>query len=573
MKALLRLKPYLRPHLSLILISAFMAIPLSALRSAPALLVKYVVDDLLVGKNQGRLLWFPFIVIALFSVNFVVRFVHYYLLRIVIVRVSQKLKNELFEHIMGLSADYFTSQSTGSLISRVASDTIYVDIGVSCINTIIREPITFFFLVGYTLWLNWKLTLVTVIIFPPLAYVFSATGRNLKRYMVRITDENAKQFSVLQESFTGVRVIQTFRLEKYIRKKFKERTESLMKVLLKTSLLEEISHPMVELLTAFALAAVIYYGGSQVLQGKMTAGDLQSFFVAFALMMNPLKNLNELNIKLNQASAATARIFEIFDWKTRLHEPEKPRAIRGFEREISLESVEFHYPDAPQRAVLNKVSFKVPRGKIVALVGPSGAGKSSLASLLPRIFDITGGAIRIDGHDIRDLALDDLRRLIAVVSQDVFLFNDTIEENIRCGRLSATREEIREAARKAHALDFIEAAPQGFQSVIGDRGQKLSGGERQRISIARAFLREAPILVLDEATSSLDTKSERAVQEALDELMQNRTTLVIAHRLSTIKHADEIIVLKDGEIVERGTHTQLIGLKGEYAHLNEVGRV
>lgn len=231
----------------------------------------------------------------------------------------------------------------------------------------------------------------------------------------------------------------------------------------------------------------------------------------------------------------------------------------------------FAYPDAPQRVILNEVNFRIARNEVVALVGPSGAGKSSIVSLLPRIFDVTKGQIEIDGVDIRKFALDDLRKLISVVSQDVFLFNDTIEENIRCGRLSATKEEIREAARKAHALDFIESIPDGFQAVIGDRGQKLSGGERQRISIARAFLREAPILLLDEATSSLDTKSERAVQIALDELMKNRTTLIIAHRLSTIQNADHILVLKDGSIVERGSHTELLEIGGEYANFHGIG--
>jgi subfamily B ATP-binding cassette protein MsbA len=300
----------------------------------------------------------------------------------------------------------------------------------------------------------------------------------------------------------------------------------------------------------------------------MTPGDLMAFFVTFGLLQNPIRQMNEVNIKLNQAAGACERVFEIFDWKSRLRETPKPLPLSRFEKEIRIDHITFAYPDAPERQVLKNVSFTAPKGSITALVGASGAGKSSMVSLLPRIFDVTEGRIEIDGHDIRDYKLDDLRRQIAVVSQDVFLFNDTIEENIRCGKLDATRAEIMNAARRAHALDFIDKLPQGMNTVIGDRGQKLSGGERQRLSIARAFLREAPILVLDEATSSLDSASERAVQSALEELMVNRTTLVIAHRLSTIRNADQILVMREGEIIERGRHSDLIGSDGEYARLH-----
>ena len=570
MKSLLRLKPYLRPYLGLIVASLLLAIPLSALRLGPAPLVNYVVNDLLVKRNDRMLMLLPIGVILLYFANFVVRFFHFYLLRVVVARVNQRLKNELFEHLLGLSADYFTSQSTGTLIARVGSDPQYIDGAVMSLNTIVREPITFLFLFGYALKLNWRLTLVTLVIFPPLAWVFSASGRNLKRYITRLTEENARLFSTIQESFSGIRVVKTFQLEKYVRKKFRERSEMFAKFLLKTAALEETTHPMIELITSFIIAFMIWYGGLQVLQARMSPGDLLAFFTAFALMVNPLRSMNEVNIKLNQAASACDRIFQIFDWKATIQEAPSPKRVSGLERSLELRDISFAYPDAPQRLVLSHVSFVLPKGGSVALVGASGAGKSSLVSLIPRIFDVTGGQILLDGQDIRELVIDDLRRLVSVVSQDVFLFNDTIEENIRCGRLSASREEIREAARRAHALDFIESLPDGFQAVIGDRGQKLSGGERQRISIARAFLRGSPILILDEATSSLDSASERAVQEALDELMQNRTTIMIAHRLSTVKNADQILVIKDGEVVERGKHDELLAMRGEYARFHRI---
>jgi subfamily B ATP-binding cassette protein MsbA len=563
----------LKPYWGLIFLSAFLAIPLAALRVAPAPLVKYVVDDLLVNKDVHKLMIFPAAFVGIYIINFVVRFFHYYLLRIVVARVNQRLKNDLHGHLMGLSADYFTTQSTGTLMSRVAADPAYIDAGLGSINILIREPITFLFLLGYSLHLNWRLTAVAFLVFPAIIWVFRATGRNLKRYISRLTQESETVYSSLQESFTGIRTIKSFRLERYVRKKFRESNDRFTGLLLKTSALEEASHPLVELLSGIALAVVIYYGGTLVIAGKMTPGDLLAFFAAFMMMMNPLRLMNDVNIKLNSATAAANRVFDLFEWKSRLVEAENPVNIEAIQKEIRFENVHFAYPDAPQREVLGGLSFAIPKGSTVALVGASGAGKSSVASLLSRVYDVTAGSIRVDGYDLRELSLSDLRKMLAVVSQDVFLFNDTIEENIRCGRLDASPEEIRQAAQRAHALDFIEDLPDGFQTVIGDRGQKLSGGERQRLSIARAFLRGAPILILDEATSSLDTASERVVQEALDELMQNRTTLMIAHRLSTVKDADQIFVMKDGAIVESGRHDELLIRNGEYAKFHQLSAV
>ena len=568
MSSLLRLKPYLKPQMGLLLGSLALAIPLSAIRTAPAPMVQKLVDNLKPG-NDASLLWqFSALFIGLYLVNFVIRFLHYYFMRIVVVRTNQALKNDLFGHLMGLSADYFTSQSTGSLISRVANDTQMVDNGLASLNVLIREPITFLFLFGYALHLNWRLTLFLFLIFPPLAWVFRITGRNLKRYISKITEESARIYSTLQESFTGVRIVQSYRLENYVQKRFLGQTGEFTRILLKTSALEEASHPMVELITAFAIALVIHYGGSQVLAGQMTSGELFAFFLAFGLMMHPIRLLNDVSMKLHTASAACERIFQVFDWKTRLTESPDPKPISELHDRIRLMDVRFAYPDAAEREVLRGVSFDIPKGQAVALVGASGAGKSSLVSLLPRVFDVTAGSITLDGQDIRDLKLSDLRGMMAVVSQDIFLFNDTVAENIRCGNLDASFEEIREAALRAHALEFIERLSDGFETRIGDRGQKLSGGEKQRLSIARAFLRKAPILILDEATSALDNRSEKAVQEALEELMRGRTTLVIAHRLSTIQNADRILVIKNGQVVESGRHDELLALSGEYARFH-----
>jgi len=570
MKSLKKLFPYLRPYFWTILLSASLAFPLAALRVGPVPLVGYLINEVIAKKDFEKLFWFPFIIIGIFILNFIVRFAHYFLNRIVIARVNQKLKNDLYEHVLGLSADYFSEKSTGNLMSRIATDPNYVDGGISSINILVREPITFIALFGYVFYLNWRLTLITLIMFPALAWVFSATGRFLKRYITKMAEENANLFSTLQETITGIRVVKAFQLESYSREKYHARSDAFARFMIKTAAVEESAHPMVELITALAIAPIIYLGGSLVLKDQMNQGELFQFFVAFGMMMNPIRMMNDVNIKLNQASAATDRIFEIMDWKSTLHQSASPKPISGVQKEICFENVVFAYPDKPERLVLNNVTFTVPRGKAVALVGASGAGKSSTVNLLPRIFDVLKGKITIDGIDLKEFKLEELRRQIAVVSQDIFLFNDTITENIRCGRLGATDQEIRLAAERAHAHDFIRHLPGGYDTVIGDRGQKLSGGERQRLSIARAFLREAPILILDEATSSLDSASEKAVQGALDELMQNRTAIVIAHRLSTIQHIEQIIVLKDGQIIERGRHEELVKSQGEYARFQRL---
>lgn len=545
--------------------SLLLAIPMAAIRFSPVVLIQKLIDDLLATKDQSKLVTFPLMVIGLFAVNFVIRFIHYSAIRVVVARVNQKIKNDLYDHVMGLSADYFTTASTGNLMSRVGNDPNQVDQGIAQINVLAREPVQLLFLIGYTVYLDWKLTLITLAVFPPLALVFSYSGKALKRYIHRLQEEQAKMFGTLQESFTGIRVIKAFRLESYIQKKYYERSESFFKNLSKTIIVEETSHPAVEFIMAFAIAGLIYMGGKSVLAGTMTQGQLLSFFGAFAMMQNPIRVLNDMNIKFANADAAATRLLEIFSWKSRLVEKFDAKEKLSFENEIHLDQVHFAYPDAPEREVLKGVSFSIPKGRSLALVGASGAGKSSLVSLLPRIFDVTAGKIEIDGRDIRDLKIGDLRSLISIVSQDVFLFNDTVAENIRCGRLDATDEEIRAAAREAFAHDFIEKFPDKYNSIIGDRGQKLSGGERQRLSIARAFLRNSPILILDEATSALDNTSERAVQAALEKLMQNKTTILIAHRLSTIRHADRILVMREGKIIEDGTHEQLLAKNGEYA--------
>jgi subfamily B ATP-binding cassette protein MsbA len=566
---MLRLWPYIRPDSGLLKLSLILSIPLALLQTAPLPITNNLLSRLSQGDRTA--VWqVPLLLITLYIVNFGVRYAHYYSLKVVVARVNQRVKNALFQHILGLSADYFNQERSGVLISRVASDSQYVDVGIQTLNSAIREPIKFAGLLGYALYLNWALTLLMFLVFPLLAWVFSATGRNLKRYFLKITEENAQLTAVLQEGLSGVRVVKLFGLEQWIQSRFNARSRSFADFMIKTARVEEASHPMIELLTAVALAVIIFFGGWFVFNGKMSHPELVVFFAAFAMMIQPIRSLNDINIKFNQTAAACDRIFEVFSWRSKLIPAKNPRSISGLESQIELKNVSFSYPDYPERWVLKDVSFAIQRGKTIALVGKSGSGKSSLSTLLSRIYDPLKGAILWDGTDLRELDLQRLREQVSVVSQDVFLFNDTVEANIRCGKQDATHEQIVQAAQAAHALEFIDRLPHGFQSTIGDRGQKLSGGERQRLSIARAFLRNSPLLVLDEATSNLDTTSERIVQDALERLMREKTTLLIAHRLSTIQNADLILVLRNGEIIERGTHTELLALQGEYASFHRL---
>lgn len=572
LRSLFKLKEFIIPHFKLLMFAALLGIPLAALKTSFAPIVKYLFD--LIGeKDKSAIFYIPAILIAWGVLNLIFRFSHYFFNRRAVLLIGRDLKAKLYKHLIHLSCDHYNEKSTGALMSRISMDPHYIDSVISSINAIVREPITFFGLFGYALYVNWKLTLLSIVVLPLLTWVFTAGGRNLKRYITKISEENEKIFSDLQESFAGIRVIHAFRLEKFLNDKLHSKLNNFVKIATKSSAVEEISHPLVELLFMVALSIVVVVGGTQIIDNQMTIGDLLGFFTAFVLMQEPIRRMNEINIKLNQAAGAADRILEVLSWKNSLIKAKNPVHKTNLDSEINFKNVVFSYPDQPERTVLSDVSFTVPKGKVVALVGESGSGKSSLANLLPRLYDVNKGSIEIDGIDVRNLDINQLRDMVSVVSQDVFLFNETVENNIRCGKLDASLDEIKEASQKANADEFVSRMQDGYQTLIGDRGQKLSGGERQRLSIARAFLRQSPILILDEATSNLDNVAERAVQQALEVLMKNRTTLVIAHRLSTIQNADKIIVIKEGKILESGNHEELLTRNGEYAKFQRLGHL
>jgi subfamily B ATP-binding cassette protein MsbA len=564
MKSFLKLLPFIRPQWKLLLIAGLLAIPLSAIRSSPALLVKYLTDDVLVQKDLRALNILTLAVIALYVVNLFARFGQAYLARVANERVMRDIREKLFSHYLGLSSAFFTESSVGKLISRVTNDVFYISQGTINLVNLVRDAITFLGVFGYAARLNLKLLAITLVIGPALAWLGKRSGKLMKGYALRMQEANGWVYSTLQEAFTGFKVVKAFALEKFAFGRFKERNDQYVTYALKAAKVEEIGGPSVELMGAVAGALILYIGGRDVIAGRLTPGELVSFFTCFFLLINPVRNLADLNMKLNQAGASADRVHETLSLRSDIIEIPGAKPLPPFRDAIEFQNVSFRY-NAELPWVFRNISFKVPRGHTIAFVGASGQGKSTLVNLLPRFYDPVEGKILIDGQETRQLNLASLRSQIAVVTQDVFLFNDTIYNNVASGRAGATREEVLEALNAAQALSFINKLPEGLETSVGDRGQRLSGGERQRISIARAILRNSPILVLDEATSSLDSESEKAVQIALEKLMEGRTTLVIAHRLSTIKHAEQILVLSHGLIKEEGTHDELMRRAGEYA--------
>jgi ATP-binding cassette, subfamily B, bacterial MsbA len=566
LRPLWKVLPYLKPVRRWFWLSVGLALPMAAVRVGPVPLVQHLVDQLLVAKDRTALWFVPLGVVVLFSLNFVIRFFHYYANRVVVIHTNQRIRERMMEHLLSLSSDYFSNEKAGSLASRISLDPAQIDQGVGNFGALLREPITFIALIGYAISINWKLALTVFVIVPFLAVLFSWSGRQLKEKIQRFQELNGEMLSSIGEAIQGIRVIHAFGLEKQVQGVFNRSLDRISSLLKKISKVEEASHPGVEWITSIALALMLYQGGSYVLDGVMTSGQLISFFAAFALAVNPLRTLSDINSKLHSSAGAMIRIQEFLDWKSRIVPSTDAKPLKVIQNDVRFDEVSFQYPKE-EREVLNKISFSIPLAKSIALVGPSGSGKTTITQLILRLSDPTSGRILVDGKDLRDLSLADYRSRLALVSQDVFLFHDTVLENIRMGSPNASDEEVNEAARRANAFNFIGRLPKGMHTVVGDRGARLSGGERQRISIARAFLRDPDVLILDEATSNLDTESERGIQETLSTLMKEKTVLVIAHRLSTIQDADEILVLDQGKIVERGTFMTLKNSGGRFQEL------
>jgi ATP-binding cassette, subfamily B, bacterial MsbA len=486
-------------------------------------------------------------------------------------KVIKDLREQLHDHILGLPLGFFSKYQTGNLMSRVINDVNSLNVALNrSFTKVIRDPIVIIVFVILLFSISWKLTLLALVVIPLSGILIQRIGQSLKRKSRRVQERIAEMTSTLQESLAGVKVIKAFTMEKYAAGKFSNRVDQHFRAVLKQVRMNRLSSPLSETLGVGILVAVLWVGGHQVLSGRLIdPEDFIRFLVILFSVMAPIKSLAELNNNVQIALASGTRVFEILDTPPAI--ADKPRAVvkGSFDREILYEDVSFRYtPDGAP--VLSGINLRVEKNQKVALVGSSGAGKTTLVNLLPRFYDVSSGAVRVDGIDVRDLKIEDLRKLMGIVSQDVFLFNDTVASNIACGGVGHSTADLERAAHLANAHDFIARLPEGYDTVIGERGMRLSGGERQRLSIARAFFKNPPILIFDEATSSLDSESESQIQEAIEKLMKDRTVLLIAHRLSSVIHAEKIVVLDAGRIIDEGTHPVLLDRCAKYRQFYEL---
>ncbi len=469
------------------------------------------------------------------------------------------MRDAAYKHLHKLPMSYFKKERVGNLISRITNDVNIIQASISAaFLNMIREPLSIIVFLGIAISISWQLTLLALIILPVSMFIITWIGLKLRKQSYFIQAKMADITSILQETISGVKIVKAFGMEKYENKKFMDETNNFFRMMLKIVRVRNASSPITEVLSTAVGVIIIYFGGVLVLKDQsLTASEFMGFLFAIFQLMPPIKELSSVNNRIQESSAAGDRVFEIIDTKPNIKDSSDAIEITRFENSVILDHVSFHYEDSTD-LVLNDVNFIVKRGEIVALVGPSGGGKSTLVDLIPRFYDPTDGKILIDGYDIQKIKIESLRNLMGIVTQETFLFNESIKNNIAYGLGDYPFERILEAAKTANAHNFINEMPNGYETVIGERGVKLSGGQRQRLSIARALLKNPEIMIFDEATSALDNESELLVQEAIERLMVNRTTIVIAHRLSTIRNATRIIVLDRGKVIQSGKHDELI---------------
>ncbi|MHC1743012.1 MAG: lipid A export permease/ATP-binding protein MsbA [Syntrophobacteraceae bacterium] len=556
------------PHWRRLALSMISMLIVGCCTGAVAYLIKPVLDDVFINKNMEKLRIMPVAVLILFVVKGVCAYSNAYLMGSVGLSVVTGMRQKLYDHIQHLHLSFFDHMPTGMLMSRIVSDVNLMQASVSdTISGIIKEFLTAIILVGVIFYRDWHLALVAILVLPFAAIPIVLFGRKFRKISKKNQQSLARLTITLHESIMGIRVVKAFGMEWYESKRFYRHNMSHLKTVLRSVRVRSLSSPVMELIGGLGIVTIIWYGGYSVLQGESTPGNFFSFMAAMIMLYEPVKKLTNMNNSIQQGVAAAERVYQILDLEPEIKDRPDARVLDPGSHSIEFDNVSFRYG---AETVLRQVCLKVAPGEVVALVGMSGAGKTTLVNLIPRFYEVSEGAILVNGVDIRDLTIASLRSQIGIVTQQSILFNDTVRNNIAYGDVRKGEDDIVSAAKSANAYDFIMKMPNGFDTVIGEQGVRLSGGQRQRVCIARALLKDAPILILDEATSALDSDSEQEVQRALENLMAGRTTLVIAHRLSTIKNADRIVAMSNGRIVEEGRHEDLLRGYGEYRRLYDL---
>lgn len=563
-----RLLLLIKLHWARMAVAVLCMLGVAACTAASAYLIKPVLDEIFIDRKAEMLKLLSLVVLVMFLVKSLCAWGQGYLMSYVGNRIVVDLRQLLYDHLQRLSLSFFDKTPTGILMSRITNDVNQIQTAVKeCVTGMIRDALSVVGLVGVVFYRDWQLAIIAVVILPFAFLPIVKFGQMLRTISTKSLEAMGDITVILHETIGGNRIVKAFGMEEYEKKRFARENMRSFDYSMKSAVVNCLSPPLMEFLGGLGIVAIIWYGGYSVIQGVSTPGNFFSFLAALILLYEPVKRMSGMNMTLQQGIAAAYRVYEIIDTPSEI--ADKPGAVHlpPIGHSLEFRHVHFHYGEEP---VLQDINFKVGAGEVVAIVGVSGAGKTTLVNLIPRFYEVSEGAVLIDGVDIRDVQIASLRAQIGIVTQQTILFNDTVRNNIAYGDIRKSEQEIIEAAQAANAMDFIMKLPKGLDTLIGEQGVLLSGGERQRICIARALLKNAPILILDEATSSLDSESELEVQKALENLMAGRTTLVIAHRLSTIKNADRIVALAGGHLVEEGRHDELLRTNSEYRRLYEL---